>query len=321
MLSFTLRSQRAEHCFAAYNVRSVDKLSGRTTDWFGDIRPDTAHSIGGTKTTVVMTMGRSWSMGTPLHLPGPQDRQRERELRAGWSRVHRRGAAGAAGPSRDYGPAGSSGSRRRLRRGRTTLLGTTGRMERRRRTHYGPTWIRQAGFSLCHRRDGRAGTTILQVVSPDVRTKTEWLRAVPSDYGPTGLPDQGQRRRIRRRRRMVLRDYGPEEAASSSRRAVGTAGPYQGLRADREQRTPPTTRPRDLTGAGRRFSPMEWSPSICQVSLRAAHRTRPRPPATAGLAIRLKYAIRIDYGPDWTVGWFTLRLLPTGKMIDCKFYR
>jgi len=44
-------------------------------------------------------MGRSWSMGTPLHLP--QDRQRERELRAGWSRVHRRGAAGAAGPSRD----------------------------------------------------------------------------------------------------------------------------------------------------------------------------------------------------------------------------
>jgi hypothetical protein len=66
---------------------------------------------------------------------------------------------------------------------------------------------------------------------------------------------------------------------------------------------------------------MEWSPSICQVSLRAAHRTRPRPPATAGLAIRLKYAIRIDYGPDWTVGWFTLRLLPTGKMIDCKFYR
>jgi hypothetical protein len=28
-------------------------------------------------------------------------------------------------------------------------------------THYGSTRIRQAAFSLCHRRDGRAGTTIL----------------------------------------------------------------------------------------------------------------------------------------------------------------
>ena len=28
---------------------------------------------------------------------------RQRGLRAGWSRVHSRGAAGAAGPSRDYG--------------------------------------------------------------------------------------------------------------------------------------------------------------------------------------------------------------------------
>ncbi len=32
-------------------------------------------------------------------------------------------------------------------------------------THYGQNRIRQAGFSLCHRRDGRAGTTILQLVS------------------------------------------------------------------------------------------------------------------------------------------------------------
>ena len=160
-----------EYCFAANNVRSVDKLSGRTTDRLGDIRPDTAHTIG--ETTAVMNTGRSWSMGDAAATAGAAGRDRQRELRAGWSRVHRRGAAGAAGPFRDYRPAGSSGSLRRLRRGRTTLLGTTGRMERRRRTHYGPTWIRQAGFSLCHRRDGRAGTTILQVVSPDVRTKTE----------------------------------------------------------------------------------------------------------------------------------------------------
>jgi hypothetical protein len=150
-------------------------------------------------------------------------------------------------------------------------------------THYGQTRIRQAEFSLCHRRDGRAGTTLLQLVSvSDDRTK-----ALPSDYGPAGLLEQGQRRRIRRSRRTALRDYGQEEAASSRRRAVGTTGPFQGPRADREQRTPlsippgpqylsrnygpgrirrdgyagvhrgkRTTRPRDLTGAGRRVSPM-----------------------------------------------------------------
>jgi len=124
-----------EYCFAANNVRSVDKLSGRTTDRLGDIRPDTAHTIGGT--TAVMNTGRSWSMGDAAATAGAAGRDRQRELRAGWSRVHRRGAAGAAGPSRDYGPAGSSGSLRRLNRGRTALLGTTGRTENRRRTHYG----------------------------------------------------------------------------------------------------------------------------------------------------------------------------------------
>ena len=55
-------------------------------------------------------------------------------------------------------------------------------------THYGPTRIRQAGFSLCHRRDGRAGTTILQPVSAsDDRTK-----ALLSDYGPAGLLEHGK---------------------------------------------------------------------------------------------------------------------------------
>jgi hypothetical protein len=104
-----------EYCFAANNVRSVDKLSGRTTDRLGDIRPDTAHTIGGT--TAVMNTGRSWSMGDAAATAGAAGRDRQRELRAGWSRVHRRGAAGAAEPSRDYGPAGSSGS---LLSGRTT---------------------------------------------------------------------------------------------------------------------------------------------------------------------------------------------------------
>ncbi len=68
-------------------------------------------------------------------------------------------------------------------------------------------------------------------------------KALPSDYGPAGLLEQGQRRRIRRSRRTVLWDYGPKEAASSRRRAVGTTGPSQGPRADREQRTPPSTLP------------------------------------------------------------------------------
>ncbi len=46
-------------------------------------------------------------------------------------------------------------------------------------THYGPTQIRQAEYCLCHRRDGRAGATILQLVSAsDDRTK-----ALLSDSG------------------------------------------------------------------------------------------------------------------------------------------
>ncbi len=62
-------------------------------------------------------------------------------------------------------------------------------------------------------------------------------------YGLAGLLEQGQHRSISWSSRTVLRDYGLEEAASSRRRAVGTAGPFQGLRADLEQRTPPTTQP------------------------------------------------------------------------------
>ena len=42
-------------------------------------------------------------------------------------------------------------------------------------------------------------------------------KALPSDYGPAGLLEQGQRRHIRRSRRTVLRDYWQEEAASSRR--------------------------------------------------------------------------------------------------------
>ncbi len=81
--SCTVRSQRAD---ATYNVRNADKLSGRTTGRLGGIRQDTAHTIGWT--TMLMTPGRPGAAGawaTPLHLPGPQDRQRG--VQAGWSRV------------------------------------------------------------------------------------------------------------------------------------------------------------------------------------------------------------------------------------------
>ena len=44
-------------------------------------------------------------------------------------------------------------------------------------------------------------------------------------------------------RQDSLRDYGPDGAAGCRRRAVGTAGPFQGIRADWEQRTPPSTPP------------------------------------------------------------------------------
>ena len=46
----------------------------------------------------------------------------------------------------------------------------------------GSTRIQQARFSLCHRRDGRAGTTILQLVS----TSDDWTKALIIDYGPAG---------------------------------------------------------------------------------------------------------------------------------------
>ncbi len=157
-------------------------------------------------------------------------------------------------------------------------------------TRYGPTRIRQAGFSLCHRRNGRAGTTILQLVSePDVRTK-----ALPSDYGPAGLPEQGQHRRIHRSRRIILRDYGQKEAASSRRRAVGTAGPFQGLRADREQQTPPTTPlgQQYLQGTTGRDGSAGW---LCRRAPRQADDTTTRPSWSG----RTSQSDAQDFGPSF----------------------
>ena len=76
-------------------------------------------------------------------------------------------------------------------------------------THYGPTRIRQAAFSLCHRRDGRAGTTILQLVSHPT-TGPRHFRLTP---GRTGCWSKGN-------------------AAASA----GAAGPFYGTTGRRKQR-------------------------------------------------------------------------------------
>ena len=98
-------------------------------------------------------------------------------------------------------------------------------------THYGPTRIHQADYSPRHRRDGRAGTTILQLFS----LPTTGPRHFPSDNGPDGLLEQGQRRRIRRSRRTVLRDYelSVPQDLSKDHGPTGSSGRRRRLRLDR----------------------------------------------------------------------------------------
>ncbi len=121
-------------------------------------------------------------------------------------------------------------------------------------------------------RDGRAGSTILQLVSAFYDRN----KALISDYGPDGAagawatpphPPGPQDR---------LRDYGPDEAAGSRRRAVGTTGPFQGLRADREQRTPPSIPP------GLQYLPKNYGPDgsagwLCRSTPRQADESNTRP--------------------------------------------
>ncbi len=87
---------------------------------------------------------------------------------------------------------------------------------------------------------------------------------------------QVQRRRIRWSRGTVLRDYGPDEAASNRRRAVGTAGPFQGLRADREQRTPPST-PQGPQYLSRNYRPDGSAGWLCRSTPRQTDDTTTRP--------------------------------------------
>ena len=90
-------------------------------------------------------------------------------------------------------------------------------------------------------------------------------KALPSDYGPAALVEQGQRSRIRLSRRTVLLDYWQKEAAGSRRRAVGTTGPFQGPRVDREQRTPPSTQ------QGPQYPSMDWIRRLEYTAASARH--------------------------------------------------
>ncbi len=58
-------------------------------------------------------------------------------------------------------------------------------------------------------------------------------------------------------------DFGPEEAAGSRRRAVGTTGSFQGLRADKEQRTQPST-PQGPQYLSRNYGPDGSAGLLCQ---------------------------------------------------------
>jgi hypothetical protein len=51
--------------------------------------------------------------------------------------------------------------------------------------------------------------------TPTSLSISDRTKALISDYGQAGLLEQGQRHSIRRSRRTVPWDYGPEEAASS----------------------------------------------------------------------------------------------------------
>ncbi len=117
-------------------------------------------------------------------------------------------------------------------------------------THYGPTRIHPADYSPRHRRDGRAGTTMLY--RHRIYRRAQPLQVVTT--GLTGLLEYGQRRRIRRGRR-TFKDCGPGRAGAADAAAdfagvavpsrdYGPDGPAGGLsRSTPRQAYEKTTRP------------------------------------------------------------------------------
>jgi hypothetical protein len=93
-------------CFAAYDIRSIDELSGRTTDRLRYIRLATANAIGGTAELALPYSFISASTARPrLTQPPVATTSRTQML--------------------------EHGQRRRIRWGRRTVSGTTGRPEQR----------------------------------------------------------------------------------------------------------------------------------------------------------------------------------------------
>ena len=89
-------------------------------------------------------------------------------------------------------------------------------------THYGPTRIHQADYSPRHRRDGRAGTTIL-LSSPHLPPGRAASR---SDYGPDGAAGVWGNTVVSAGAAGPFRDYGPDGAADAAAESAGAAGPF-----------------------------------------------------------------------------------------------
>ena len=103
-------------------------------------------------------------------------------------------------------------------------------------THHRPTWIHLADYSLRHRRDCNAGTTILYHLRICRRPHSSSVMTA----GRRELLEHGHRRRFRRGRRTFRGTTGRTEQRADSSRSTPR-------RADDT-----TTRP---SGAGRRVSP------------------------------------------------------------------
>jgi hypothetical protein len=127
-------------------------------------------------------------------------------------------------------------------------------------THYGPTRIHQADYSPRHRRDGRAGTTIL-LSSPHLPPGRAASR---SDYGPDGAVGVWGNAVVSAGAAGPFRDYGPGRSRRRRRRRRRGRSTFQGLRAGwsggRTKPEYPATSGRHdhatFRGAGRRVSPM-----------------------------------------------------------------
>jgi hypothetical protein len=138
--------------------------------------------------------------------------------------------------------------------------------------------MNQAGFSPCHQRDGRAGTTILQLVS----TFYDRTQALLSDYGParaagaratphppgptlcgtTGLTEQREAVAELSLQQDLSKDYGPTWSSGRRRRLRRAAVPFKELRAGRIRRR---TMPEYTAARGRLDHATFWEQSDASV--------------------------------------------------------